>query len=390
LLDVVAEYFEELGYLAIQSRKMRFSPEFGPAALRRLDTRAAAQVAAIQTAGAAGIEVAKSRLTDGDPFQQFVAIRTWIELGRPSSERVLARLAAARGPDLPAWREALRHASSDPAHWTPPLAASEELGDAFAVVVDAHAWHGLLTPRDARSLARSTAPAVRAAVARSLSRAPREADDVMHELCGDADPEVARRARWSAALRDPRAAADHCRRALDAGSADAFTVQTLGLLGDAADHARLAALAASGSWRPAALRALGHLGVVDAIAPILDTLSSDDAELALAASDALESLVGLVPRRDAPAEGLGAARPQPIDPERGRLAWAERAPALDASRRWARGRPFTIALEDGAYPMESLWRAAVADPASDERVLRVEVPDGFFAASPTVEATVGE
>jgi hypothetical protein len=393
LPDVVAEHLEELGYLAIQARKLRFSPEFGPSALDRLDARAAAHTEALRVAGPAGVEAAGGRMGDTDPFQQYVASRAWLELGRPSPERVLARLAAAAAADHAAWREAFRRAPPELVRRVLPAGSTAGLGAALAVVVDAWAWHDVMPPGDARAFAVSPLGAVRAAVARGLARAPREAAGVVDELCRDPDPEVARRALWSTALRDPRAAADRCRRALDAGSTDAFAVQSLGLIGNAADQARIVALAESGPTRPAALRALGQLGDVAAIGPILDALASDDPEIALAASDALESILGVLPRPEGGATehagGLAAAAPEPIDPETGHRAWAERAPAIDPARRWSRGRPLALPADPGAYPMETLWRIAVVDPAGSPP-LRAEVPDGFYEATPTFEAIVGE
>lgn len=385
------EYLEELGYLAIQRRKLLFSPDVGLAGLHELDDRITAHREGVRLAGRTAFEIAEARLGHPDPWQQYVAIRTWLEAGRPTPDRVLARLVEAAEADLPSWREALRRLPDDLLSSLLPTDATLSLPRVLPLSVDAWGWHGQLPVALAGSLAASELGAVRAAVARAVGTDDRIETGLLRMMLEDADREVVHRALWSAVLRAPSTAADLCRRLLERLPEDPFVVQALGLVGDLHDINRVLPLIDVQTTQSAAIRALGHLGNLAAVEPLLGLLESGSDDLALAASDALESILGPVPLApEPPRHSWDESGPVPLDAGWAREIWNRRAAELDGGRRWVRGRPSPATIDPDADCMERLWRFAVAGAAVGPPRFRCEVPDGFYAAAPTFEALVGE
>jgi hypothetical protein len=238
LRDVIEEHLEQIGFLSIQRRKMLFSPEAGLPSLLELDDRIAAHHEGLRIAGPVGVEVAEGRLGDPDPWQHYVAARIWLEEGRPSSDRVLARLVAATEDDLPSWREALRRLSGHLLLSLLPIDSRPLPPPVLPLAADAWGWHGQLPAELARSLTASPLGAVRAAIARAIARDNRLEAGLLDLLIEDQDPEVARRALWSGVLRAPDTATDLCRKFLARHPGDPFVVQALGFVGELKDMDR--------------------------------------------------------------------------------------------------------------------------------------------------------
>lgn len=395
LNDVVEEHLEEFSFLSIQRRKMLFSPDVGLRGVRGIDARLDAHHDALRVAGSAGIDVAAERLEEIEPWHRYAAARIWVEDGAAGPERVVDRVDSADDDALPAWREALRR--SPPAVARRLAATRAHLGSRrlLAIVTDACGWHGMPLPAPPSALVGSDDSSVRAAVARALGRIHREVAEPSDEalvdaLAHDAEPAVARAALWSLALRDPARALRRCRERLDRGDGEPFWIQTLGLLGERADVERVLPWVAPPATRDSAIRALGHLGSVEVVDLLLGLIASTDRDAAMAAGDALETIIGVLappPRRRAPRES--DAGPGPPQPDWAAAEWRRLAPAFDTERRWHRGHPLPDSLACDP-PMEWLWRRAVLSADTGSAWLRREVPDGFFEAAPAHDARPGE
>jgi HEAT repeat protein len=393
LNDVVEEHLEEFSFLSIQRRKMLFSPDVGLRGVLGIDARLDAHHDAVRIAGSAGIDVAVERLDEIEPWHRYAAARVWVENGVPGPEQVVERVEGADDDAIPAWREALRRSSPDVARRLSATRAHAASRRVLAVVTDACGWHGMPLPESPTALMESDDSSVRTAVARALRRddvADTSDEALIDVLSHDAEPAVARAALWSLALRDPARARRRCRERLDRGDGEPFVIQTLGLLGERADVERLLPWVADPATRESSIRALGHIGAIEVVDLLLRMIASTDRDAAMAAGDALETIVGLLappPRRRAPRESDAGPLPPPA-------AWAEAewrrlAPTFDAGRRWHRGHPFPDS-GSGDPPMEWMWRHAVLNPGAGSAWLRREIPDGFFEAAPALDARPGE
>jgi len=396
LPDVVREHLEETVVLFIQRRKVFFSPEAPLSALRRLDARIEAHAEGLAVNLPESLELALEAMDADDPWDVFGGARAWLLLGEPRAETVLERLAKAREEVLSGWTEAFRRAVPSRLAGLflqgPPAAAGPA---AQAVLTDALAWHGLVSPSFLAAQAASPAEEVRCAAARALGWCAGGGDAAATAavLLEDPSSRVRRAALWSLALLEPHRARERCRAAVRRGGADPFVVRVLGLLGDEEDAALLSgAFLEAPELRAAALRALGDLGYPVCVDRLVAAVESPDEGVRRAARAGLETLFGTLPTL-APALPPGSLPPEeePLDMEALR-AWQQgRARLTDPSGRRLRGHPFPWEGEAAGCPMESLWRASLLSRDPGSAWLRREVPDGFFSGSfPAAESVPGE
>ena len=382
LPDVVEEHLEELGFLAIQRRKLIVDPDTTLQRLAEHAERVAAHREGLQIAGRVAADIAAKRLDDASlEWHVAAAGRIWIEEGTPSPQEVELRIEASGAPLVAGWREALRRTTPAQVERLFPRGAADPAGPcARQARADARVWHGRASEGELAKLAADGDPSIRASVARSLARSAASGSSAvraaLERLADDTEVDVRRRALWSLGLVDRAAALARARRSLGLSPPDAFALRVVGLLGDESDAPRLRKLAA----HPAALRALGDLGRLDALDVLLEQLRAADAELVGAAADAILMLLGFP-------QGLPALFP--ADPEVARLRGEDLRGKLDVDARWLRGRPFP---HDGVAALESTesrWRALVLGPPMPD-AHRAEVPDGFFSGFPSEEALCGE
>jgi HEAT repeat protein len=290
--DVVLEHLEEVAFLNIQRRKLLFSHEITLEELGEHDERIVAHWDGLVLAQPYCAEMAEERLEEFDPWEAFAAARVWIELGDPSSEEVIEKIAAAEDDEVQrAWREALRR--------MPPEALGRVLPETLlrdgvpavqSALTFGRGWHGTLTHAYLPDLVANED----ASVCRSLARAIGWGDptapglnEILRILADDRDVEVRRAALWSAVLVNPEAATARCRERVRSGDADAFDVRVLGLMGRATDLEVVTGLLESETLAGAAARALGDLGESGGIDALRHVLAADDEIAAEAASEAL-------------------------------------------------------------------------------------------------------
>src|SRR5512144_244510 len=92
LPDVVEEHLEELGFLAIQRRKLLVDPDTSLARLAEHDERAAAHRDGLAIAARAGGDVARRRLDEvALDWHAAAAARIWVEEGGPTPGEVVER-----------------------------------------------------------------------------------------------------------------------------------------------------------------------------------------------------------------------------------------------------------------------------------------------------------
>jgi hypothetical protein len=203
LPDVVEDHLEELGFLAIQRRKLIVDPDTSRSRLAEHEERVAAHREGLQIAGRVAADIAVKRLDEATLHWHVAAAgRIWIEEGAPSPQDVETRTEAGGEPLVAGWREALRRTTPAQVERLFPRAATEPSGPfARQARADARIWHGraseaaakLVSDGDGRwrSVARgprAPPPGQRAVRAAGAPRRRRRAD-------------VRRRALWSSARR---------------------------------------------------------------------------------------------------------------------------------------------------------------------------------------------
>lgn len=383
--DVLEEHLEEMAFLWIQRRKLLFSTDVP---LRRLpghDERIDAHCDGLVVGGRESVEVALKRLDEEeDPWVCAAELRTWLVIGAPDPATALARFEAMPPELAPSWREALRWCDAATIERLfPPARATALPPAAFALAVEALAWHQLLPAPAAAHAARHADAAVRASLARTLGWAgmSEPAAEALGVLVDDAEPNVRRRARLSAGLRDAVSLCDKLRRARP-GALEAFDLQLLGLFGDDQDVKFLARAAESEPLLDAGLRALGDLGTDDAIETLLRVLAVPLEAAQLAATLGLERALG-------PLAGEPGDDPKPAPPADVREQWETLRRSLPRGARACYGKPRPWSGEQRDEPLFWRWRSGLVRPSAETRPLTRHVPDGFWDAAPSIVAEPG-
>jgi hypothetical protein len=231
--DILVEHLEETGFLSLQRRKLLFSDEATPAQLTQHDRRIEAHWAGLRVAPEDSAEIARSRLDDpGSAWDVMACARAWIELGSPKPEAILQLMAGANDDHAGGWREAFRRMPADVFSARIPFSIEASPSPIVqGILVDAHAWHGLLSPTEISEFAGSANPAARRAVARSayLTGTDRTSE-ILDVLTGDSDDSVKRPARWSSLLANPARMLGEIRSQTERGEAGPFRSLVASLL----------------------------------------------------------------------------------------------------------------------------------------------------------------
>jgi hypothetical protein len=289
--DILTEHAEEIEILWSRRRAALCSPRETLDTLAALERRLNAHIDGLALDADGAHECFERGLTGDDPDAAFMSAVTLLRQKSLSSiERVFAALAAARPAAREGIGEALRYEALS-------RAVEQHLED---VLVDG---------------AGGPVAAVAVAALIAHGRRPWPADG----------PSLVR-----------------ARAACNRPNADAASLFVLGCVGDASDVRVLADAAATPAGTEAAIRALGSLGISEAVDALVDLMKTD--ACSPAAGEAFWRITGLevVPRTDGPPpdgdEHFEETRPWP-DAQRTLALWERHAQAFGAGRRWRYGRP---------------------------------------------------
>lgn len=397
LPDVIEEHLEEIAFLSIQRRKLLFAPDVTLAQLRTHEERIEAHRDGLAVGGPASVDVAIKHLDGSEAWEVHAAAQTWIELANPSSDVLIARIAATPPELLPAWREALRRLPSECVKRSIPTEVTlleECLPSLQAIIIDAWGWHGILPAALLLSLSKSDDEGIRCALARAMGLelifSPEDAQ-ILDLFLSDPSVNVRRIALWSATLRNSHDPVSRIKSLASGENPDPFTLRILGLVGKAADMDILLKHVKQPETGTAALRALGDLGNPMAGNLLIEMMGSDDPEAALAAREAVQTLAGNLPSSETKGPpSPGDFEPSLEDVSSARAVWKELEATFRGHGVCLRGKPFPPAGELEGLPMETLWRLSILGRSPELAWLRREVPDGFFTAAASIEAIPGE
>jgi uncharacterized protein (TIGR02270 family) len=396
LPDVILEHLEEFAFLSLQRRKLIFAPDVSLDQFQLHDERIAAHWDGLVVGRPTSIELAEEYLEGLDPWDVFAAVRTWLELGEPDSSEIFERLSKTDITLQPAWREALRRTPREfLQHLIPEGPFASDLPSVQSVLVFAWGWHGLLPEDRLSEFSGSQEPSVRRSLARAmgwLTPSGQKTNRLLEALQADPEQEVGRASLWSAALINPGQTIAHCKERIKSGNSDSFTVRVLGLLGSQDDAELIGDLIKSKNTVLASIRALGDLGNVGVMGLLIELLEERDKEIALAASDAIRTILGEIHIGEGE-HGTGSEPEKDSDllnPASLKEFWIRTMRNYDVNVRLLRGKPFPWSGPPEEEPMESLWRSSIVAPRPEIFWLKKEVPDGFFTARPDSEAIPGE
>jgi hypothetical protein len=318
----------------------------------------------------------------------------WLELGEPDPDQIAERISEAADEHRAGWREALRYVPAERLSELFPDGPSTADEGIRSILVYAWGWHGKLRSHELPSYVLSEDPAVRRSVARAMGWGAvglADGQSLMKRLLADPEEDVRRAALWSGVLLDPGGGLSRAREAVRSGAGDAFTVRVLGLLGSPPDEEFLSEGVGADERGLACIRALGDLGGIGSVDRFIELAGEEDEATALAAADALRTLLGDIrlPEDAGPPRETAEERDVP-DPDALREFWEEERGSFRGADRWLRGHAFPWNEDPEDEPMEALWRRALVAPSTEPDWLRREVPDGFFTARPVDEALPGE
>lgn len=377
--DVLHEHLEEVAHLAIQWRKLLFSPEVPLRRLRSHAGRIEAHFDGLRVGGSASISLVRGKLAADDPWVVHAAAWVWMEMAQPDLAALVEQLQDTPPELLGAWKETFRKLPPefitrlirDPSLESLPTGLRQ-------VATDALGWHGMLPSSTAAKLAEMPEPGVRRAVARQAVY-----PSLITRLLEDENVTVRRTALWSLLRQDPRAALERSRQMASSSQPDAFALRVIGLVGDGNDAAALLSLVRQKAVAPTALLALRDLGRLHCVEALLEIMEGEDADLALAAKDVFESLAGKIPKPN-------PEQPLPMGISPARFHWQQVRKQVDPAKRFLHGQPFPWQGISAEEPMAWVWRRAFTATPTDLTWLGREVPDGFFADLPADEAIPGE
>ena len=199
-------------------------------------------------------------------------------------------------------------------------------------------------------------------------------------------------ALWSLGLLDRKQALGALRAHM-AGPPSALVPAWLllcGIFGERQDAATLLSLAGEVTAMAAATRAVGELGDLDSVGPLLERLSSGAPEVALAAAAALERMLGPLTTLMPSVQDEAAETPPRPDSAAVASEVKERRSKLSGAATYLDGRPYPWTDAPREEPLAWLWRGNVRGERSDLGWMRREVPDGVLMGEWAMDARVGE
>lgn len=340
--DILAECLEELGFLDAKVQALTFSPDVPERRLPEHTRRGDAWRDCLAQHPEDTIALAEAWLDEKrPPWLHAAAVTAWLNFRKPDSLAFAVRLQDEAPEQIGDWRHAMRGQPLNPA-WAGEAGRLERPIVVRHVLLDALGWQGAITATLMEQAAADSEPTLRWCAARHAP-AHAQAVSVSRMLSEDADPAVARQARYSLCLADPVAGVARARKVTDA--------LDVWLLGHFGTDAAVAPLEAAASAHPeAAAAALADLGTRAACAALV--------RLGDVGAPGLAALLGDLPPK---VESWDAA-------SRG-------APAL------LLGRPRPWAKDSKDEPMLFRWRAALAPGGG---ALRRVLPDGILSGEPGV------
>ncbi len=353
-LDIVEEHFDELDFLWEHREANVFTPDWTLADLAEHEERAEAHLDGLRLAELHAVDLARDKLTSGEPFAATAAALVLHESGAAEHLGLVSEaLRRADPPVVEGIRVALRHGALPRflAELSTLLASSDP--HRVAAAADLLAFHGQEVPRLDALLANDD-PAPRCLLLAAAGRRARLGVAALDAALGHVDPRVRATALRSAARAGVPELAARCRAAATRGTdPDPIAVTFLGVLGHAADLPTLQAALRRPELAKAAVAGLGALGTVGAV-PIVLELMADEA-LGVAATAAYKRITGArdvegempVPRPEV-AEGEDECEDLPPDPAKAKRDWEARSKRMTADRAWQAG----IAIPDAQLPAE--------------------------------------
>lgn len=384
LPDVLREHVEEFAYLSLLRQLAQFDVQRTSAHLHQLDSRLDAHWDGLSVGCPLSLEMAEQMLSDGgDPWDVATALRVWCMLGEPTTEALVALLAAQEQDTLPSWREGLCQCAGERvASLLPESLLGHENPAVLSTLLFVHGWHGLLPAWQATRFVRHEQPLVRSCLARAIGCSDWSAEErqfVLTPLLSDSDATVRRAALWSGALVAPQATADSI-RAAGIEAADPFTLQVLALIGTAEDVPLLLSCAQQETTAAAALEAIATLGAPQAIEPLLHLLENE--AVAPLAVQALQAILGpqtlsvLEPKM----EPTQSTTENPLTQAR-IAAWHHLQPQWADAERILHGLAFPWDGPPEAEPCLFAWLRQLPDPAANRHIKTLP---------PTLRSLLGE
>lgn len=371
LADVLREHVEEFASLSMLRQLAQFDGQRTGVHLRQLDERLDAHWDGLAVGCPLSLEMARQILSDGgDPWDVATALRLWCMLGEPTTETIVALLAAQAAEALPSWREGLCHCSAERvASLLPESLLGHESPAVQSTLLFAHGWHGLLPAWQATRFVRHEHPLVRSCLARAIGWSDWSTEErqfLLTPLTADSDALVRRAALWSGALTAPQATADSI-RANGTEAIDPFAMQVLALIGGAEDVPLLLHCLQQEATAAAALTALGTLGAPQAIEPLLHLLANE--ALAPLASQAVQAILGpqasqvIEPKQE-------AGEPTTEHPllQARIAAWRHLQPQWDGAERILHGLVFPWAGAPEAEPCLFAWLRQLPDATANRHI----------------------
>lgn len=371
LRDVVKEHLEEYSFLSMMRRKALFDPEIFLYQLERLDNRLESHWDGLVVGCPMSLDVAQEKIEEaGDPWDTYVALRVWFELGNPITEEIVEKLSEVEEKGLPPWREAFCRCPKEKVKELLPANLLEHVVPSVqSTVLFVLGWHDLLPAGQYERFVQHTDPLVRYCLARTISWgafAAGEADQLLSILLTDEDQIVKRAALWSAAMMNIDAAREKCRSSLKEGGQEPFVVQILGLIGNAPDAPVLLEIAEQEDLSEVAFKALGALGSSQVIEHLLQLL--DNEKMSAHAAQAIKKILGKSAQQILPLEELEARKD----------VWQQLQKNFSNSDTIVHGFPFPWQLEPHAEPFALHWRRMILEPLSVDNWIKKEIPEDFF------------
>ncbi len=371
LEDVLREHVEEFAYLSLLRGLAQFDAQRTTAHLSQLDSRLEAHWDGLIVGCPQSLEMAAQMLTDGgDPWDVATALRLWCMQGKPTTEAIVALLAAQPEEALPAWREGLCHCTAERvASLLPESLLGHESPAVVSTLLFVHGWHGLLSAWQATRFLHHEQPLVRYCLARTIGWSDWSAEErhfLLTPLAADSDALVRRAALWSAALSDPQTTADHIRTA-GMEAADPFALQVLALIGGPEDVPLLLSCTEQETTATAALEAIATLGAPQAIDPLLPLL--DQEPLAPLAMQTVQAILG--PQAKLliePTLQPGESTTEPPLLQARIAAWQQLQPSFAGAERILNGLAFPWTGPAEAEPCLFAWLRQLPDAAANRHI----------------------
>lgn len=371
LEDVLREHVEEFACLSMLRQLAQFDVQRTSTHLRQLESRLDAHWDGLAVGCPLSLEMAGQIITDGgDPWDLATALRIWCMLGEPTTEAIVALLAAQPEEALPSWREGLCHCSCERvASLLPESLLGHESPTVQSTLLFVHGWHGLLPAWQATRFARHELPLVRSCLARAIGWSDWSAEErqfLLTPLTADDDALVRRSALWSAALTAPQTTADTI-RAKGAEAADPFALQVLALIGGPEDVPLLLSCTDQETTAAAALEAIATLGAPQAIEPLLQLLEQET--LTPLATQSLQAILGpqaalVIEPKIPPSE---ATPDNPLLQAR-IAAWHQLQPSFAGAERILHGLAFPWTGAPEEEPCLFAWLRQLPDAAANRHI----------------------